>query len=144
MPTTNHREKTMSIKIVLSDRAPVTIVAEDWPVIAEVIRWSGEHRFQSFDEHWIKVREHKDGRRIVYGYSGDGQGGGRPGRRVLQAGFLIEGGEQFRDVGNGPLGKTPDDEATIRAIRRVVGIVAIGDSRIADEVIAELPAEELA
>lgn len=132
------------ITIALSERAPITIVAEDWPLIAESISWNGEHRFQSFDEHWIRVREHKDGRRIVYGYSGNGQGGGRPGRRTIQAGYLIASTrERTAPEDSGWASDNwPDSDETIRAIRRVAG--AIGDNQMADEVIADLPAEELA
>ncbi len=137
---------TKKIEIALSERAPIRIVEEDWPVIAESVRWNGEHRFQSFDENWIRVREHDDGRRIVYGFNGDGQGGSRLGRREVQAGFLVGPREPrdagMRDPGMGkPLGRHPDDDETIRAIRRVAGV--IGDSLMADEVIAELPPEEL-
>jgi hypothetical protein len=55
------------LTITLTGRTPVTITKEKWPVIASAHTWDGQYDFQSF-RHWhLKVRQHKDGRAIVYG-----------------------------------------------------------------------------
>lgn len=122
------------IKITLSDRRPVTIVEADWPIIAEAEQYPGQYSFQAFDGAFLKVREHADGRRIVYGYDGDGDGGGRPTAKDVWAGYLVPA--------------DADENETIRAIRRVAGVLAANgraaDDSIGDAVIAALPTVELA
>jgi hypothetical protein len=75
--------------ITLTGRAPVKITDETWPLIAQGSAYSGQHEFQSFDGAWVKVRQHQDGRTLVYGYAGDWDGGGRPERESIRAGFLV-------------------------------------------------------
>jgi hypothetical protein len=64
--TTNNR-----IKVTLTGRRPVSISHEEWPVIA-VAKYSdhdNEYEFQA-TRRWkgqIKVRQHLDGRTLVYG-----------------------------------------------------------------------------
>src|SRR6266705_5049674 len=53
--------------ITLTDRPPVTIREDDWPVIARADWWEGEYEFQSNRTAKLRVREHADGRRIIYG-----------------------------------------------------------------------------
>ncbi len=56
------------MQITLTHQAPVKIDPDRWPLIAE-----GEdcddraHPFQANRQWWIKVRQHADGRSIVYG-----------------------------------------------------------------------------
>jgi len=119
---------TKTITITMSDRAPIKVVAADWPVIARADWHSGEHACQANEEAWLKVREHADGRRIVYADRDSGPGGMALGYRGTAAGYLIG---------------APNAEAeTVRAIRRAAGV--IDKSELGDECIADLPAEELA
>jgi hypothetical protein len=120
------------ITISMSDRRPLTIVADDWPSVSIGEEYSGQHEFQAFDGASIRVRQHADGRAIVSGYAGDWDGGGRPERENRRAGFLV-----------------PADGDVVRAIRRVAGILAdtdhVGDMAhaAARRCIADLPAESL-
>jgi hypothetical protein len=123
---------TDKIKITMSERRPMSIVKTDWPLIARGIDYSGEHEFQAFDGAWIKVRQHNDGRAIVYGYAGDWDGGGRPERENRNAGYLIEA-----------------DGDVVRAIHRVAGVLS-GTSMVGEmadaaarRCIADLPAEDI-
>ncbi len=122
---------TEKTTIVLSDAAPVSIVTANWPVIACAKWWEGEHEFQSFRKARIYVREHSDGRRIVYGWASSasskasGPGGG----------FLVA------KPGDRGEGQGSSDEETIRAIRRVAGV--IDHPELGDECIGDLPAHDL-
>lgn len=112
------------IEITLSERSPVRIDPEQWPVIAHASTHDGKVACQANTEWEIKVREHADGRRIVYGSCTAGNGGQYAGFRPSFGGWII----------------TPDED-TVRAIRRVAGL--IGDDDLGAECIAELPAEEI-
>lgn len=120
---------TKARTITLTDRPPVTIREDQWPIIATG-DWGDSPngiRSQSNREATIRVREHEDGRRIVYGvYSSQWQG-----ERGAKAGVLIaaDGGK-------------PDTDATIRAIHDVATSID-APSSCARECIADLPAEEL-
>lgn len=109
------------IIIPMSERAPLKIAPEDW-----------RNLFVRYREDLtnLQVREHADGRRIVYG---------RKGENARTAGFLVEWPvpESQRD----PQVQEAFDAETIRAIRRVAGI--IGDKELADECIASMPPREL-
>lgn len=133
---------TKTITIAMSDRAPLKLDPELWPLIASAKRHDGAVECQANTEWYILVREHEDGRRIVYGGKIAGGGGQYAGFRELHGGYLVAPGEAFRNVGNGPLGHVPDEQETIRAIRRVAGI--IGDDLMGAECIGDLPAQELA
>lgn len=144
-PGTNPRKQTTMtthIKITMSERAPLRIALADWPVVAEARGYDNQHEFQANHKWFLKVREHADGRRIVYGAYEAGNGGVHAGFRALFGGFLVEPTEEFRDCGEGPLGHVPDELETIRAIRRVEGIICV--EGIGDDCIADLPAQELA
>src|SRR4029077_20819837 len=117
--------------ITLTDRAPVKIDEEKWPLIAEGKDYSGQYDFQAFDGAWIKVRQHDDGRTLVYGYAGDWDGGGRPERENRRAGFI---------VGDNEAAETIRRVADILSETECVGEIA---HRAARECIADLPAEEL-
>lgn len=134
-----------TIKITLSERRPVTINVAEWPVIAEATVHDGAVASQANTEWAIRVREHRDGRRIVYGYEQAGGGGKFAGWRETRAGYIVDA--QDRDSmrqpdDGGPLVSTyPDDDGTIRAIRRVAGVIDRDD--LGAECIGELPAEVL-
>lgn len=55
------------LTITLTDCRPVTIDKADWPVVASSRDWDGEHEFQAFRKWRLTVRQHADGRCIVYG-----------------------------------------------------------------------------
>ena len=120
---------TDKIKITMSERRPLTIDPELWPVIAQADRCFPTMlpESQANTIRRIKVRQHADGRRIVYGVQLPGNGGQPIGTRNPEAGFLIEAGA--------------DEGVTIRALRRVGG--AIDDAGLAERCIRDLPAEEV-
>lgn len=132
--TTNTKKR---VTIALSEERPVRIDPEEWPVISTADWYSGQYDCQSFDAVWIKVRQHDDGRMLVYGYAGDGRGGGRPGRRTVTAGYQVSA--------------DAEETAIVRAVRRVAGVLATAEhcagdeecDRMAGEVIAGLPAQEM-
>lgn len=119
--TTNDKK---IITITMSDRPPVTIVAEDWPRVASVS--------QVNERAYIRVCEHADGRRIVYGARSLA-------KRVHGkfSGFLVNA--KIHDSSGDA--SVPDSVETVRAIRRVAGVLDMPG--LADECIAELPAEVL-
>lgn len=115
--------------ITMSERRPLSINVEEWPIIARADWHDGQVECQANNERHIRVRQHADGRRIVYGLQEAGDGGQYAGTRNPEGGFLLP----FISSG------VPDEDETVRAIRRVGGI--IGDSELADECISTLPAE---
>lgn len=137
---------TEKITITMTDRAPITITKADWPAVADAKWHSGEHECQANEVARMRVREHADGRRIVYGYRERGNGGMPAGYRGQAAGFLVAPGP--RNAFGSPVRMTsdgvehPDPSAeTIRAIRRVAGLLDMGE--LGNDLIADLPAEEL-
>lgn len=133
MTTTETKTRT----ITLTGRAPVKIRDDQWPAIAEASgdsyggndygrRQQALHQGEC-DKYTLKVRQHEDGRALVYG--------------ILDAAIAAwgapAGGEDFR---GGELLEQGADIAT--AIRRVGESCNLPDSVIRD-CIANLPAEEL-
>lgn len=118
------------LTITMSERRPVKIVKAEWPVIATAFRHDGAVECQANHEWMISVREHADGRRLVYGWLQAGNGGVVRGWSGTAGGFLVA-----------PAGDKPDDDETVRSIRRVGGI--IDDDKLADECIGNLPAEDV-
>jgi hypothetical protein len=133
MPTTKTKAKTRTI--TLTDRRPVKIVEDEWPVIAEAEddsyqgdpgRYGQAAGQGEIDTYKLKVRQHADGRAIVYG--------------IVDAAIAPwgqpAGGEDWR---GGEL--VPPGADLAAAIRRVA------DDHLPDSVIraciADLPAEEL-
>jgi len=114
------------ITIKMSETAPVRIDVRDWPVIAEADAWDrGKGTLETASEYEVvRVREHKDGRRIVYGKSVS------PARDNINAGFLVE-----------VIFSGSDEKETVRAIRRVAGILK--RESLAVECITALPARVL-
>lgn len=122
--TATTARKMKVIEIALSDRAPVRINPDLWPVLATVKDWDNHLECQANQVWRISVRQHADGRTLVYGVHTRGPGGMPLTFRERHAGFLLE-----------PSGDI------VRAIRRVAG--AIDADSLADACIADLPAEEI-
>lgn len=110
------------LTITLTGRAPVTVNKEDWPVIATAKWHDGrEIECQSNRRRRVTVRQHEDGRAIVYG--------------VFDSNWQGE-----NDVRRGELlGKDADIPAAIHRVTEAIG----GDADLAEECIADLPAVEL-
>lgn len=137
MTTDTTAPKTRTI--TLTGRPPVKITEDNWPIIAHGY-WAdhdNQYEFQA-NRKWridIRVRQHADGRAIVYGvYDYDTH-------------FQSEAGEAHR-VGS-LLDTSADLPAAIHSIRDDL-IERISDadmhrhvSNAADECIADLPAETL-
>ena len=115
---------TKTRTITLTDRPPVTIREDDWPIIAAAKWWDNTHECQANRTASLRVREHVDGRRIVYG--------------VLDSRFQHERGARAGRLVNPP---TDFLEGTINAIHDVAEL--IGHPELAAECIADLPAVEI-
>lgn len=127
-----------TITITMSETSPVKIDPEQWHVIASADHHDGKVVCQANNVWLIEVREHDDGRRLVYGMHEAGNGGQYEGFRPTYGGYL------FDEDGHGsddPKLRKEKETATIRAIRRVAGL--IGDSKLGDECVANLPAQEI-
>lgn len=128
------------LTITLTGRKPVTIVKDQWPIIAEAgdKNWDNQYEFQA-NRTWnydLKVRQHEDGRTIVYGiyrYGTHYQG---------ESGACIRGGEMvaaddvipaIQRVGKWMADNLPSNHADEAEIFH----------RLVNECIADLPAEEL-
>ena len=106
--------------ITLTDRPPVTIREDQWPQIASAKDWDNTHESQANRTWALRVRQHDDGRAIVYGlYDSQFQN-----ERELRAGELVEA-----------------DGDIAAAIHRVAK--NCNCEQIAQECIADLPAVEL-
>ena len=137
--TTTPKKRT----ITLTGRPPVSIHEDDWPILAEASYhdWDNQYEFQA-NQHWrgsLIVRHHNDdgrNRAIVYAvcsYTTQYQG---------DRGYVQKAGELL------PADATM--EQIVAAIRRVHASIDIVDvdhrdmwRLLADECIADLPAEEL-
>jgi hypothetical protein len=138
--TTTDTATEKKIEIALSDRAPVRIVAAEWPVIAKGSWFSGQHECQANEVAWLKVRRHEDGRVLVYGLRGRGPSGKPIEYHGASAGYLLAPGPS-RALPAGTSGVTSPE--IVRAIRRVVGVLGRDLDCVADEAIGDLPAEDL-
>lgn len=120
---------TDKLTITLTDRNPVTITKAEWPAIASSAHTPGAMRNGTpvpdyeTDTHKLTVRQHADGRTIVYG--------------VLSASTAWTGTEDWR---GGELLAAGENVAA--AIKRVGAEGGLTD-RCIRECVADLPAEEL-
>lgn len=128
-----------TITIALFDRRPVKFDEDNWPVIASTCAFDDERNPAQANREWhIEVRQqrqetvdpkrpHLTPRRIVYGwYASAWQH-----ETDQRGGYLI-------DCANA----VTRDDRTLEAIKNLVGRLTFPD-RLADEVIAGLPAEVL-
>jgi len=113
-------EESKSRTITLTDAAPVRIRDADWPVIAQST-WYAERNYSDATRvWWLKVRQHADGRTIVYG----GHDTQWEGERNRRAGVVLEAGEYV-----------------VGAIKRVAALV--GADKCQDACISSLPPVEI-
>lgn len=117
------------ITITLTNRPPVRVYSGNWPIISEALaeNWDGQYEFQATwkQTDWIRVRQHQDGRALVYGghdYVTSWQGSPNVSRRE---GFLEDPGA--------------DLVAAIRALGALLG----SPDEVIRQVIGGLPAEDL-
>ena len=110
--------------ITLTSRPPVTITEEDWPEIASAKWHDGKVECEAIRSKWIKVRQHTDGRILVYG----GYSSTYANARDLRGGELLI-----------PIKQKIDGSRIVAAINRVA--VTVRCEEIAQECVADLPAE---
>jgi hypothetical protein len=55
------------LTVKLFDHAPVRVVKDDWPLIASAKDWDNQYEFQANRTWTLRVRQHADGRALVYG-----------------------------------------------------------------------------
>lgn len=126
--------------ITLTDARPVKIYEDEWPVVAKASRHDGGQVESQANKRWtVVVREHDDGRRIVYGKFSTSWQGGRDAAGGAMIPALRNTNYQSPDCGRA-IG--PDNDATIKTIRMVADEV-IDDTQLGDECIADLPPEEI-
>lgn len=110
-----------TLTITLTGRAPVQITKSEWPILASSSGHDGQIECQANRTWSVKVRQHDDGRAIVYGiYSSAYQN-----EAGLRRGKLLDAGDDI-----------------IRTIYSVAASIGRGCS-LAEDVIADLPAETL-
>ena len=126
--------KTKTRTITLTGRRPVTIDEAEWPVIAKASddSWGGGEDWAlhnqasdqgQLDEYSLRVRQHADGRAIVYGTYTEGWNSEHEG--LTHAGHLVSAGDSIEN-----------------AIESVGVTLNVPKQLIAD-CIADLPAERL-
>jgi hypothetical protein len=133
MQTDTETRTVQTRTITLTSRPPVKIQDDQWPLIAHAYWHDGVVECQANRKGWLKVRQHADGRIIVYG----GYDSNWPKEPNLR------GGEILIPPGDGPLtpddGRVVDDRVLAAAIHRVAASVRCAE--IAEHCIADLPAE---
>ena len=55
------------LTITLFDRRPVKILKADWPLVAQTKDWDNQYESQANRTSTLRVRQHSDGRAIIYG-----------------------------------------------------------------------------
>jgi hypothetical protein len=125
------------LTVVLSEQAPVEIDTQVWPDIASAYSFHSDVRMMEETEASIIVREHADGRRLVYC------------QLIYKVGTKTEASEFGGFVLNElDQGEDRMAEDTVRAIRRCAGIlIKAGERRpgivvqsgIGSDCIADLP-----
>jgi hypothetical protein len=132
MTDTQRKQRT----ITLTGRRPVTIDEADWPLIARASDddYDGndpaKHQQASdqgqLDEYSLRVRQHADGRAIVYGTYSEGYGSSHDG--LTHAGYIVQPGSVPLTI-----------EAAIQQTGTDLGVPA----QLVADCIADLPAEQL-
>ena len=122
--------------ITLTDRRPVTINEDEWPVIAKAegdnytgldpARHIQASQQGELDEYTLRVRQHADGRAIVYGAYTEGWNGAHDG--LTRAGRIVN-----------PDGNPPSIEQAIYSVGTDLGV----PRQLISDCTADLPAERL-
>lgn len=113
--------KNEHLTVTLTDRAPARIRKADWPIVAKVEDWDNQHRSQANRDWTLIVRQHADGRALVYGiYSS--RWADESDRR---GGELVESGD--------------DIPAAVKRVAEYLGF----SRELADRCVAKLPAVDL-
>lgn len=123
----------MPEKILLTDARPVVIGPLLWLIVARAIWFDGDNFDTAKRRRYVRVREHADKRRLVYGVSEE------EGRRALAAGYLVQ--PIVTNVEGQPPVRDPDEANTQAAIKAVA--LAIGDVGLYHECLADFPATVL-
>lgn len=114
--------------IVLTGRAPVSIETKEWPCIVEVWDHDGTSLEDAHTVYTITIRQHQDGRRLVYGSSKAGMGGQSPDYRPRLWGTLI----------------APSSSTTHQTVTAIFDCAEyIRHLELAERAVQSLPAEEL-
>lgn len=116
-------DTTTTRTITLTDRAPVRIVSDSWPIISSASWHDGEIESQATRRAWMKVRQNAAGRTIVYG--------GTSSR--WQGAVDRRGGELMEAM---------EPRYTVEAIHRVADDLGVPENLVR-ELIADLPAVEI-
>jgi hypothetical protein len=112
--------------ITLTSRPPVQIRDGQWPLIAHAYWHDGQVECQANRKGWLRVRQHADGRTIIYG----GYDSNWPKEPDLRGGELLIPLDGERAI---------DGRALAAAVHRVA--TSVHCEQIAEECIADLPAE---
>jgi hypothetical protein len=131
-PTPNQEEPMTTRKITLFDRRPVDIDEDKWPIIASASDCDDrKHPFQANREWILKIRkEDRPTGHLTYT------------QRWLVYGVYRSKFETDTDLRGGYLVASNNEQAVVKAVRDLVERLGF-DSRLGDEVIADMPAEEL-
>lgn len=93
------KEKKEFLTITLTGREPVKIRLEDWPIIAEAdeVDYDNQYEFQANRKaNWLlKVRQHADGRAIVYGVHGYTSAWPNERNRNMRGGELLDNSDDL-------------------------------------------------
>lgn len=115
-------EKKLTIS--MTRRPPISVAPSQWGTIADARWYAGAIECQASEDGYLRVRRHADGRAIVYGQRGIGPGGMPAGYRSRYGGEILAAGA--------------DIAAAILRVAESCGL-----EMIAEECIADLPAEEM-
>ena len=149
--STETKEAVKKLTITLTDRPPVKITEADWPVIADGSwkDWDNTYEFQANRTWaaWLKVRQHADGRTIVYGgYSYTTQFQNESGASYREGQMITPSAEDYPEAAQGDYwtGQTVID--AIHAVGERLAERSGQAEHFADiiaETIADFPAQEL-
>lgn len=102
--------------IHLTNRPPISITDEAWPVVGRAVWFDGPTPRESDESAYVRVRKSSDGKYVVYGVRRDG-------RHTVRAGELAEPGETPA-ITRGNL---------VHAVIAVCAIVGIEPQRVFDD-----------
>lgn len=105
-------ERAPRLSIIhLTDAPPISVDEDEWPVIARSIYFDGMTAKSSQSRSWARVRQHADGRRIVYGLR-------ERNNVIMRSGFLVP---------------AESEEAFFAAVRRTCTLVELEPQSLFDD-----------